>query len=118
MPRNPNGRREGAPSDYQLKIRPIWGPGPTVRANLKFLQFDLCRISTGKERCQLVPVGNNFFVIKGPFICLYAGVCMQAIPGFGGFYHPAFAALHRTASQLISQSEAARKVPNFCAAQI
>ena len=43
---------------------------------------------------------------------------MQAIPGFGGFYHPAFAALHRTASQLISQSEAARKVPNFCAAQI
>ena len=38
---------------------------------------------------------------------------MQAIPGFGGFYHPAFAALHRTASQLISQSEAARKVPNF-----
>ena len=43
---------------------------------------------------------------------------MQAIPGFGGFYHPAFVALHRTASQLISQSEAARKVPNFCAAQI
>tara|TARA_B100001113_G_C20800939_1_gene488182 strand:- start:222 stop:353 length:132 start_codon:yes stop_codon:yes gene_type:complete len=43
---------------------------------------------------------------------------MQAIPGFGGFYHPAFAALHRTASQLISQREAARKVPIFCAAQI
>ena len=40
---------------------------------------------------------------------------MQAIPSFGGFYHPA---LHRTASQLISQREAARKVPNFCAAQI
>ena len=35
---------------------------------------------------------------------------MQAIPSFGGFYHPA---LHRTASQLISQREAARKVPNF-----
>ena len=43
---------------------------------------------------------------------------MQAIPGFGGCYHPAFAALHRTASQLISQREAARKVPIFCAAQI
>ena len=43
---------------------------------------------------------------------------MQAIPGFGGFYHPAFVALHRTASQLISQREAARKVPIFCAAQI
>ena len=38
---------------------------------------------------------------------------MQAIPGFGGFYHPAFAALHRTASQLISQRAAARKVSNF-----
>ena len=38
---------------------------------------------------------------------------MQAIPGFGGFYHPAFAALHRTASQLISQREAARKYRFF-----
>ena len=33
---------------------------------------------------------------------------MQAIPGFGGFYHPAFAALHRTASQLISARLPAR----------
>ena len=39
---------------------------------------------------------------------------MQAIPSFGGFYHPA---LHRTASQLISQREAARKVYGTCASE-
>ena len=41
MPRNPNGRREGAPLGLPIENQTNLGSGPTVRANLKILQFDL-----------------------------------------------------------------------------
>ena len=41
MPRNPNGRREGAPLGLPIENQTNLGSGPTVRANLKIFQFDL-----------------------------------------------------------------------------
>ena len=41
MPRNPNGRREGAPLGLPIENQTNLGSGPTVRANLRVFQFDL-----------------------------------------------------------------------------